>query len=74
MATLTIADRRVTELQEALRVGLQAKTRLKTLARDLASLEEALDQACEAIYNATLYDPSGERNDEEGEAGRCLRR
>lgn len=63
MATLTIADRRVTELQEALRVAMQARTRLKALMRDLASVDEALDKSCEAIYNATLYDPSGERDD-----------
>lgn len=66
MATaLTIADRRVTELQEALCVALQARTRLKTTMRDIATLDAALDQACEAIYNATLYDPAGELDDEE---------
>ena len=54
-SSLTISDKRVTELQEALRVALHAKTRLKTVMRELASLDEALDQSCEAIYNATLY-------------------
>lgn len=67
MATLTVADRRVTELQEALRVALAAKAQVTTLARNLALVEQALDQACEAIYNATLYDPAGERTDEEGD-------
>ena len=65
MATLTIAERRVDELQTALCVALQARTRLKTVMRELATLDEALDQSCEAIYNATLYDPAGERDDAE---------
>ncbi len=56
MATLPIANRRVTELQEALRIVLGASTRLKRMLRDLASIDEALHQACEAIYNAKLYD------------------
>lgn len=64
MATLTIADRRVTELQEALVVALRASARVKRTMRDLASLDAALEQACEAIYNATLYDPTGERSDD----------
>ena len=59
MATLNIADRRVTELQEALRASLKAKGRLKMVYRHLAEVDAALDQACEAIYNATLYDPAG---------------
>lgn len=63
MAILTIAERRVTELEEALRAGLRARTRLATVVRELADIEAALDQACEAIYNATLYDPAGERDD-----------
>jgi hypothetical protein len=64
VATLTIADRRVTELQEALRVALHAKERVKSMTGELARVEAALDQACEAIYNATLYDPAGEKNDD----------
>ncbi len=63
MATLNIADRRVTELQEALQAALQASSRLQTMMRELARVDEALQQACEAIYNATLYDPAGERDD-----------
>ncbi len=65
MATLTIAERRVTALQEALLVALEARTRLETVMSGIASLDSALDQACEAIYNATLYDPAGERDDGE---------
>lgn len=63
MATLNIADQRVTELQEALQAALQASSRLQTMMRELARVDEALQQACEAIYNATLYDPAGERDD-----------
>ena len=63
MATLNIADRRVTELQEALQAALQASSRVQTMMRELARVDEALQQACEAIYNATLYDPAGERDD-----------
>lgn len=65
MATLTIAERRITELQEALVVALQASPRVKAMMRDLASLDEALDKVCEAIYNATLYDPLGEREEDD---------
>lgn len=78
MATLTITDRRVTELQEAMRVALRGKQRVEGLIREidgimltlrsqLVSVDEALDQACEAIYNATLYDPMGERDEEAGD-------
>jgi len=63
VATLNIADRRVTELQEALQAALQASSRVQTMMRELARVDEALQQACEAIYNATLYDPAGERDD-----------
>jgi len=63
VATLNIADQRVTELQEALQAALQASSRLQTMMRELARVDEALQQACEAIYNATLYDPAGERDD-----------
>ncbi len=59
MATLNIADQRVTELQEALQAALQASTRVQTMMRELARVDEALQQACEAIYNATFYDPTG---------------
>ena len=64
MATdLTIAERRVDELQAALVVAVRASARLKTIMRELAALDEALDQAAEAIYNATIYDPAGGRDD-----------
>lgn len=33
------------------------------MMRELAALDEALVQAAEAIYNATIYDPAGERDD-----------
>ena len=62
--TLSVADRRVTALQEAMRVSLQAQTRLNVVKSELAEINEALDQVIEAIYNATLYDPAGERDDE----------
>jgi hypothetical protein len=61
VADLTISDRRVTELQEALRVALQAKRRVSAMMRELAAVDEALERSCEAIYNATLYDPAGTR-------------
>jgi hypothetical protein len=60
---LTIAERRVDELQEALLVAMGAQKRCKAMMREIAALDEALEQACEAIYNATIYDPEGERND-----------
>ncbi len=56
MATLPVADRRVAELQEALRIVLGASTRLKRTMRDLAGIDEALHRACEAIHNAKLCD------------------
>jgi len=62
VATLTIADDRVTELQEALLAAVRASDRLKQVKRELASIDEALNKACESIYNATLYDPMGERD------------
>jgi hypothetical protein len=61
--TLKIAERRVDELQEALRVAVKAKERAEKLMREMAAIDAALDQACEAIYNATLYDPEGVRDD-----------
>lgn len=61
MGTLTIAEGRVSELQEALRVALRAKERVKTMTHELAAIDEALERACEAIYNATVYDSMGEK-------------
>ena len=61
--SLVIADRRVDEMQEALSALLRARDRRKTLERELAEVNAAIDSAAEAIYNATLYDPEGERDD-----------
>jgi hypothetical protein len=63
MPDLTVAERRVEELQGALTVALRAQDRLKGIMREIAALDAALDQVCEAIYNATYYDPTGERGD-----------
>lgn len=60
MATLTIADERVAELQDALLVALTLKRRVQRLSRDLARLDEVIDRVCKSIYNATVYDPMGE--------------
>jgi hypothetical protein len=62
VADLTISDRRVDELQDALLKGLAAQERVKRLMRDLAAVDEALDRSNEAIYNATYYDPAATRN------------
>lgn len=60
---LTIAERRVDELQAALAATMSASTRLESITRELKGIGEALEQASEAIYNATIYDPEGERDD-----------
>lgn len=64
-STLSVSDKRVGELQDALLVALAAPKRIDRIRRELNGLENVLDQACEAIYNATLYDPMGERADKE---------
>jgi hypothetical protein len=61
--SLTIADRRIDEMQDALRVLLRARDHRKILERELAAVDAAIDIATEAIYNATLYDPEGVRDD-----------
>jgi hypothetical protein len=63
IVSLTIADRRVDEMQDALRALMRARDCRKVIERELASTQAAIDSAAEAIYNATLYDPEGERND-----------
>jgi len=62
--SLTIADRRVEEMQLALQRLFRARGRRKILQRELAEVDAAIDAAAEAIYNATLYDPEGERSDD----------
>lgn len=61
---LTIAERRVDELQDVLAATMSASTRLESITRELKGIGEAFEQASEAIYNATLYDPEGERDDD----------
>jgi hypothetical protein len=61
--SLTIADRRVDDMQDALRGLIRARDRRKILEQELAVADAAIDAAAEAIYNATLYDPEGVRDD-----------
>ena len=51
------------DLQAGLRACLQSLKRVETLEEELRILREALEQVTESIYNATLYDPAGERSD-----------
>lgn len=63
--TLTVAERRVDELQAALVLLVRAKKQLEeVVAEELKQVEETIEQASEAIYNATIYDPEGERRDD----------
>jgi hypothetical protein len=61
--SLTIADRRVDDLTNALGALLRARDRRRILEHELAEVDAAIDSAAEAIYNATYYDPEGERDD-----------
>jgi hypothetical protein len=49
-ATMTIAERRVDEMQEALITAVRALDRLKAIEADLAEIREALNSGAEAIY------------------------
>ena len=61
-AKFVLAEQRVGDLHDGLVVvGLRLTERLKRLERELAAVRVDLDGVCEAIYNATVYDPSGER-------------
>jgi hypothetical protein len=57
-------------MQRALLDGLRALDRWKIIERELAEIRRSLDAAAEAIYNGTLYDPGGTR-DERGKRVRC---
>lgn len=59
----TISQQRVNEPPDALYGVMRAQTRLKMIMAEMAEVDAALEDACEAIYNATPY-PSGERDAE----------
>ena len=61
--SLTIADRRVDAMQNALTLVVRALDRWRIVERELAEARKALDAAAEAIYDGTLSDPEGERDD-----------
>lgn len=61
--SLTIAETRVDDLQAGLRACFQSLERLRSVEEEVRILREALEQVAESIYNATLYDPAGERSD-----------
>jgi len=62
--SMTIAETRIDELQSTLRGLLRAEERhLPAIERELTEIRKALELASEAIYNATFYDPEGERVD-----------
>jgi len=60
---VTVADKRVDQLHDALKELVRAEARCDALQRELNALRVTLDEAAEATYNATLYDPEGERED-----------
>lgn len=59
--SLTIAETRVDGLHTALTELVRAESRLKALEVDLAAVRSVVYRASEAIYNATMYDPAGEK-------------
>jgi hypothetical protein len=60
---LTIAENRVDGLQDGLRAWSSSLTRLETLEEERRVPREAVEQVMDSIYNATLYDPEGVRDD-----------
>jgi hypothetical protein len=61
--SLTIAENRVDKMHDALRALVTARDHWKILERELREAKKAIDLAAEAIYDGTLYDPEGERDD-----------
>ena len=62
---LTIAESRVDAMQAVLVDAVRAVDKLKRIERELAEVRQTLDYAAETIYNATIYDPEGERGDDD---------
>jgi hypothetical protein len=62
---MTIADSHVDEMQGSLAALMRVlDNQLPVLERELAEIREAVGQAANAIYDATLYDPEGQRDDD----------